>query len=223
MDIAKADLGYTRISAPINGVVVAVVTEEGRTVNANQSAPTIVMLARLDTMKVKAEISEADVTRVRPGQEVYFTILGEPDKRYRATLRTVEPAPASIAAKSFGSSSNDSGSTTATNAAVYYNGLFEMPNPDGELRTSMTAQVYIVLDHAKNVLVIPATALGAKESDERRSVRVVDAEGRATPRRIRIGMNNNVVAEVLEGLKAGEHVVIGDAAGATPGGSTPWH
>ncbi len=81
-DTARINLGYTRINAPIDGVVVAVVTEEGRTVNANQSAPTIVMLAKLDVMTVEAQISEADVMRVKPEQKVYFTVLGAPDKRY---------------------------------------------------------------------------------------------------------------------------------------------
>src|SRR5690606_1905424 len=75
LDTARANLGYTRITAPIDGTVVAVVAEEGRTVNANQSAPTIVKLARLDTVTVNAEISEADVVKVKPGMPVYFTIL----------------------------------------------------------------------------------------------------------------------------------------------------
>ncbi|MBV5318657.1 MAG: efflux RND transporter periplasmic adaptor subunit, partial [Desulfobulbaceae bacterium] len=86
VDTAQLDLGYTKINSPIDGVVVAIVTKEGQTVNANQSAPTIIKVARLDRMTIKVEISEADVVRVKPGQRVFFTILGEPDSRYPAEL-----------------------------------------------------------------------------------------------------------------------------------------
>ena len=160
LNTARANLGYTRITAPIDGTVVAVVAEEGRTVNANQSAPTIVKLARLDTVTVNAEISEADVVKVKPGMPVYFTILGNPERKYHATLRTVNPAPASIATET---SNNSSGSSSA----VYYNALFDVENPDGSLRIDMTAQVSVLLDQAKDALLIPAVALGPKMGEGR--------------------------------------------------------
>lgn len=150
----KEDLGYTQIVAPMDGTIVAIVTEEGQTVNANQSAPTIVKLAKLDTMTIKAEISEADVMKVEEGQSVYFTTLGDSEKKRYATLRQVEPAPDSINTET---SSNSTTSTSST--AIYYNALFDVPNDDGKLRIDMTAQVYIVLAEAKNVLTVPASAL----------------------------------------------------------------
>ena len=115
LDTSKENLGYTRILAPMDGTVVAIVTEEGQTVNANQSAPTIVKLAKLDTMTVKAEISEADVMKVEEGQTVYFTTLGNSEKKHYATLRQVEPAPKSIKTQS----KNNTSSTSSS--AVYYN------------------------------------------------------------------------------------------------------
>lgn len=154
---ARENVGYTRITAPINGTVVAIVTEEGQTVNANQSAPTIVKLAQLQTMTIKAQVSEADVMRINQGQPVYFTTLGEPDKKIYASLRAIEPAPDSI-------STENNTSTSSTSTAVYYNALFDVPNPDGKLRIDMTAQVYIVLNEAKNVLTIPAAALSSQPS-----------------------------------------------------------
>lgn len=152
---AKEDLGYTRIIAPMDGTIVAIVTEEGQTVNANQSAPTIVKLAKLNTMTVKAEISEADVMKVSEGQTVYFTTLGNSEKKHYAKLRQVEPAPSSI--------NNETGSNTSSSSstAVYYNALFDVPNEDGKLRIDMTAQVYIILDEARNVLTVPAAAVQA--------------------------------------------------------------
>ena len=161
---ARENVGYTRITAPINGTVVAIVTEEGQTVNANQSAPTIVKLAKLQTMTIKAQVSEADVMRINQGQPVYFTTLGEPDKKIYASLRAIEPAPDSIATESSSSSSSSTSSS-----AVYYNALFDVPNPDGQLRIDMTAQVYIVLNEAKNVLTVPAAALSTGQGRGKKS------------------------------------------------------
>lgn len=160
LSTAKENLGYTRIVAPMDGTVVAIVTEEGQTVNSNQSAPTIVKLARLNTMTVKAEISEADVMKVAKGQTVYFTTLGNSEKKHYAKLRQIEPAPDSINTESNSNSSSSS-------SAVYYNALFDIPNEDGKLRIDMTAQVYIILDEAKHVLTIPASAVQASNRLQR--------------------------------------------------------
>ena len=160
---AKEDLGYTQIIAPMDGTIVAIVTEEGQTVNANQSAPTIVKLAKLDTMTIKAEISEADVMKVEQGQIVYFTTLGDSDKKHYAKLRQVEPAPDSI-------NTETSNTSSSSSTAIYYNALFDVPNEDGKLRIDMTAQVYIILNEAKNVLTIPAAAIqSSNRSQAKRS------------------------------------------------------
>jgi membrane fusion protein, macrolide-specific efflux system len=211
LDTAQANLGYTRIVAPMDGTVVAIVAKEGQTVNANQAAPTIIKLAKLDTMLVSAEISEADVIKVKPGQKVYFTILGNPEKRYYGTLRAIEPAPASLETESSTTNSSSS-SSSSSNDAIYYNAQFEVPNPDGELRISMTAQVYVVLGEAKEALTIPSAALGDKSGDGRYTVKVVNAQGSPEPRQITVGINNNADAQVLAGLKPGEQVVVGEAA-----------
>ena len=162
---AKEDLGYTRIVAPMNGTIVAIVSEEGQTVNANQTAPTIVKLATLDTMTIKAQISEADVMKVEKGQTVYFTTLGNSEKKHYATLRQVEPAPDSINTETTSTNSSSSSS------AVYYNALFDIPNEDGKLRIDMTAQVYIVLAEAKNTLTISAAAIQAKRSNTKNTAK----------------------------------------------------
>lgn len=213
VDIAKVNLGYTRIVSPIDGVVVAVITKQGQTVNSMQSAPTIIKVANVATMTIKAQISEADVTRVKPGLPVYFTILGEPDERYHATLRAVEPAPDSIQ-KDETTASLTSASGSATSAAIYYNGLFDVPNPDERLRISMTAQVFIVRGEAKDAIVVPSSALGKRGQDGRYAVRVVGKDNKTEERQVRIGMNNNVRAEVLEGLQPGERVVTVDSVAA---------
>jgi len=207
---AKVDLGYTRILSPIDGIIVAVVSKEGQTLSAVQMAPTIVKVAQTDQMTVKAEISEADITRVKPGLPVYFNILGEPDRRYEARLRAVEPAPESEQ-KEDAASSSMGASTTGTSQAVYYNGLFEIDNPDNVLRIAMTAQVFIVLDRIENALAIPASALGARAEDGTYTVRILGADGQAQDRRVKIGLNNNVDAQVLDGLQAGDRVIVAGA------------
>ena len=209
---AKANLGYTKILAPMDGTIVAVVVKEGQTVNAVQSAPTIVKLANLDVMTVSAQISEADVIKVRSGQTAYFTILGNPDKRYYGKLRSIEPAPESVQTETSQTSSTTSSNTTQ---AIYYNGLFEVPNTTGELRISMTAQVYVVLGEAKDALVIPSAALGDKAPDGSYVVQVVGKDRKPVPRKVTVGINNNATAQVLSGLQPGENVVVGEAS-STP-------
>lgn len=212
---ARANLAYTRITAPMDGTVVAVVAEEGRTVNANQTAPTIVMLARLDLVTVNAEVSEADVVKIKAGMPVYFTTLGEPDRKFHATLRQINPAPSSIANDS---SSSSSSSSSSASTAVYYNALFDVENPDGTLRIDMTAQVSVMLKQAKDVLIIPAVALGPKTRDGQYMVRVADADGMPAPRKVKIGINNGANAEVLSGLAEGDKVIVGEGGGAQGAG-----
>jgi macrolide-specific efflux system membrane fusion protein len=212
VDTARVNLGYTKVIAPIDGTVIAIVAPEGQTVNAVQAAPTIVKLADLATMTVKAQISEADVSRVHTGQKVYFTVLGAPERRFEAMLRAVEPAPESMASDTSASPGVGSSTGGALSTAVYYNGLFDIANPDHELRPSMTAEVHIVLKDANAALIVPAAALGESLSDGRRVIRVLDA-GRVQSRAVSVGIDNHVSTQVLNGLAAGEHVVLG---GATP-------
>ncbi|QEN85657.1 efflux RND transporter periplasmic adaptor subunit [Labrys sp. KNU-23] len=214
MSTARVNLGYTRITAPIGATVLAVGVQEGQTVNATQSAPTIVVLGDLDTMTIRAQISEADVVKVRPGQQVYFTILGEPERRLHAILRSIEPAPESV--KTDSSFSTDSTSTSSSSSsstsseAIYYNGVFDVPNVDGHLRTYMTAEVHVLLREARNVLTIPAAALSGPEADGSFDVRVVNTDSAVARRSVKVGLDNKIAAEIREGLSPGERVVIGE-------------
>ncbi|MHA6691034.1 efflux RND transporter periplasmic adaptor subunit [Devosia sp. A449] len=208
VESAELNLARTRIVAPSAGTIVALLVDEGQTVNASSAIPTIVKIADLDTMVIKAEISEADVVRVAAGQRVYFTILGEPDRKIDATLREVEPAPTSI-----------SSDTASTDSAVYYNGLFDVPNPDHRLRISMTAQVTIVLDEVEDALVLSSGLVTRRDPQGNAMVAVYDpATEQIEPRKIEIGLNNNVMAEIKSGLSEGEQVVSGAAPALRQGG-----
>ncbi len=219
LDTAEIDLGYTKITAPIEGIVVATVVKEGQTVNSTQTAPTIVKVADLSVMTIKAQISEADVTKLHPGMKAYFTILGEPDQRYEAVLRQIEPATETF-------QTTTGNAVTNFTEAVYYNGLFDVANPDHKFYIGMSTQVYIVLENAKDILKIPMSALRFKPSDAllpgkapegMRFVWVLEdpAEGKIAPRAIKTGIANNIAVEVLEGLKEGELVITAESAGAS--------
>lgn len=201
----RADLEHTRIRAPISGTVVAIVTKEGQTLNSAQQVPTIVKLARLDKLQVKIQISEADVARVKPGQQVHFTLLGDAGHRYHARLRVVEPVPES--ANQEGTAGGGGGGASA----VYYNGLFSVRNPDGKLRIGMTAQVSIVVDSARNAVLIPLAALGEKRSDGRHVVQVL-RNGQPEERAVQAGVRDSLHVQIVQGLQAGEQVVLQEAA-----------
>lgn len=199
VDSAKLDLGYTTISAPMDGTVVYTAVEEGQTVNSNQTTPTIIELAQLDKMTVKAQISEADVIHVKPGQESYFTILGQPNHKYHAVLEAIEPGPTIM-------TGDDSKMAASDSDAIYYNALFEVDNPDRILRIGMTAQVSIVLNQAKDVLMVPSQVLvpGAD------GVQVpVLEKGKLEYKNVTVGINDKVHAQILSGLEEGDQVVVG--------------
>lgn len=205
VDTAELNLGYTKITAPMDGIIVAIPVEEGQTLNAVQSAPTIMKIAQLDKMTVEAEISEADVVKINPEKnDVYFTILGLPQRRFEnLKLDSIKPAPESI---------NDDNYLTATTSssgtAIYYRGLFDVDNTDGILRSSMTAQVYVVLQKAENALTIPATAIQQKLADNKAIVyKMVNGEPIETE--VETGIDNNVNVQILSGLSANDEVIVG--------------
>ena len=215
LDNAGLRLGYTSVTAPMDGVVISVAVEKGQTVNAVQDSPTLVTLAQTNTMTVEAEIAEADVGAVQPGMAAYFTLLGADKTRYEGKLKSIDPAP-------LATSKNTTTSSATTDTAVYYYGKMDVPNPDGKLRIGMTANMVINVREAKGVLTIPMTALqtNANGADE---VLVMGADGQPQPRVVKLGINDGVNSEVSEGLKEGEQVVISSGTGESsmpmgPGG-----
>lgn len=197
LSTATENLSDTTIIAPIDGTVVSVTQKEGTTVNANQSAPTIVTLADLSRVRINAQISEADVVNVKAGLPARFNIIGNTEQKFDTTLTGVEPAPENIS------------TTSSTDSAVYYIGYLDVDNADRKFRIDMTAQVSIITDAVKNVLTIPSSAL--KNDKGKYSVRVVGADGIAKPVEVQIGLNNRVNVEIKSGLNAGDKVVISEA------------
>ncbi len=225
IDTANVNLAYTRILAPIDGTVLLVVTQEGQTVNASQTAPTIVIMGQVDTMTVRAQISEADVTATKPGQPVYFTILGDLVDRWDSKLVSIDPAPDALRSDSTivaatSSSTTSSSTSSTTSLAIYYFGNFDVPNPGGKLLTYMTAQVRIVLGSARDALTIPSSAVSDPDAGGKRSVEVVDAKKVISSRVVTTGLDDKVRIEILTGLTEGERVVSNRVSTVAPAAST---
>lgn len=214
VDAAQLALSRTTITAPIAGTIVAVLVTEGSSVNANQSTPTIVKIADLDTMLIKAQVSEADVTKVAPGQKATFTILGDPNTRIPATLLSIEPAPDAIDTSDTGISSSDN--------AIYYNAIFSVANPDHRLRIAMTAQVSITIASKTGVLTLPTSALGTARRDGGYRVLVYDpSSGTMKPTQVTVGLDNNITAEITGGLNENDLVVTSQTSAPAGTGQGP--
>lgn len=195
LDGDLANLGYTKIFAPIAGTVVSITSVEGQTLNANQTAPIILRVADLDTMQVWAQVAEADIPKVKVGMEVYFTTLGMPERRFTAKVVQVLPTPDTV------------------NDVVLYNVLIDVPNPERLLMTSMSAQVFFMLGGAQDALLVPPSALrpvargGSKrEARNEATVRVL-VNGAAQTRTVKTGLSSRTQVQITEGLKEGELVV----------------
>ncbi|OFE12985.1 hypothetical protein PHACT_07410 [Pseudohongiella acticola] len=234
LESEATELEFTRIYAPMAGTVVSIAMEEGRTLNASQSAPTILRIADLGTMTVEADISEADIGDIKPGMEVYFTTLGGGQRRWYGSVRQILPTP------------------TIESNVVLYTGLFDVENTDGSLLPEMTAQVFFITASARDVLTVPLGAITLLDAPRRRTpaerdsaasgdsppatenalprevmasimtaarergitprpalATVIDANGTEVQKQLMIGVSSRVSAEVLAGLEAGDQVVAG--------------
>ena len=234
----EANLGYTKIYAPITGTVVSQTAKQGQTLNANQQAPIVMRIANLSTMTVQAQVSEADVPKLRIGMDVYFTTLGGNNRRFYGKLRQIPPTP------------------TVLNNVVLYDALFDVTNPNQTLMTQMTAQVFFITSRAQDAVLVPLAALRPVAAESRKRtprlpgigagdgkamtasagadprkqfaqgralVSVVDAYGQLADREVKVGVMNRVSAQIVSGLEPGETVVIGTkapaASKAAPAGS----
>jgi macrolide-specific efflux system membrane fusion protein len=186
-----ANLGYTKIYAPMAGTVVSQTTLEGQTVNASQSAPVIVQVAQLDVMTVWAQVSEADVIKIKPDMAVYFTTLGMPDRRWRGKVSQIQPTP------------------TIKNDVVLYNVLIDVDNSEGLLLPTMTVQAFFSQGEAKGVPVIPVSALqpDRQAGSDMYRVRVLSENGPVS-RSVKIGLTSRTAAQVISGLQLGEQVIV---------------
>ncbi|KFF35067.1 hemolysin secretion protein D [Pseudomonas aeruginosa VRFPA01] len=191
----EAELGYTRIYAPMSGTVVAVDAREGQTLNAQQQTPLILRIARLSPMTVWAQVSEADIGRVKPGMPAYFTTLSGEGRRWTGKVRQILPVPPKPL------------------DVVLYTVLVDVDNGDHQLMAEMTAQVFFVAATAENILTAPVAAIH-DDGKGGQVAWVVGSNGKPQSRQIRTGISDRLRVQVLAGLEEGDRLLM-----AVPDGS----
>ena len=197
----EANLKYTSIYAPMSGTIVSITAKQGQTLNANQSAPIILQIADLTTMTVKAEVSEADITKLKKGGDVYFKTLGN-NRRWNSHLDKIEPTP-----------------VVETNV-VLYNALFDVDNSDGKLMTYMTTQVFFVLESANDTLLLPLAAINMHKKEP--TITLLLEDGTRKEQVVKLGISNRVQAQILEGVNENDVVILNTTkAPSKPNDSMP--
>ena len=217
VNTAETNVGYTKITAPMDGTVISVPVSEGQTVNANQTTPTIVTIADLSKMKIKPEISEGDITKVKAGQEVSFTILSDSQTVYHSVIDSVDPANTTTSDSS--STSSLSSSSSSTTSAIYYYANVLIDNPDRTLRIGMTTENNIKIANAKDVLFVSNMAI--QKRDGKSFVNVLNDKNQPEPREVEIGVQNDFKTEIKSGLNEGEKVIVSQVANGEQVGSMP--
>ncbi len=236
---AQVDLDHTVITAPVDGVVLARNVDVGQTVAASFQAPVLFVIANdLAQMQVNASIDEADIGRVRAGQDVTFTVDAFPDQSFQGRLEQVRLQP------------------VTTQNVVTYNTIISVENPSLRLMPGMTATVSVIVRSRSNALRVPAAALrfrpegfvdpragGPRRVSQRTDARgsgadrdraqgtaaervaggtggrpglvfvlAPDGQPKATP--VRLGLSDGRFTEVVEGLGEGSRVITGLETGA---------
>jgi macrolide-specific efflux system membrane fusion protein len=205
----RTNLGFTKIYAPMAGTVTTMPAREGQTLNANQTTPTVLQVANLDTMTVRANVAEADVNRLQEGMAVYFTTLGNSDRRWQGKVRQILPSPQIV------------------NDVVLYDVLIDVKNEGRQLMTGMTAQVFFIFGKAEKATIIPTEALTRpvpkEDSELGKAYRIsVMTESGREQRVVHVGLQTRTQAEVKHGLKAGDRILVNRPTGsATAQANTP--
>jgi len=139
---ANVNLDYATITSPIDGVVLNRAVEEGQTVAASFSTPTLFTIVNdLTQMEVETSVDEADIGKVKEGQNVKFSVDAYPDVEFKGTVSQVRLEP------------------TTTNNVVTYKVIINAPNPDKKLMPGMTASAVIYVDERDNALTLSSKAL----------------------------------------------------------------
>lgn len=194
LSTAEANLGYSKIFAPIDGTVLAVLAAEGQTLTATYATPLILRIADLSTLTVEARVPEANVRKLNPGMSVRFTTLGGQGRTWRSVLDQILPI------------------SEINEGLVTYTALFNVDNSDRALLAGMTVQVFFEQTAQREVLAVPlemVTDFGERDpmSGTPARVHLRHPDGRVEVRAITIGEVSHTHAEVLSGLSEGDSVV----------------
>ena len=211
---SETNLRYATIRSPVDGIVVSRNVDVGQTVAASFQTPTLFTIAQdLTRMEIDTSVDEADISRVKVGQPVSFTVDSYPENRFTGTVRQVRNAP------------------VVTQNVVTYVVVIDVDNKDLKLKPGMTANVSIETARKENVLKLPAAALRFKPKkgtdekeakgrqagpEQRRKKReggqqvyIMGAENKPVPVPVKTGIGNDGQVELVSGnLKENDQVII---------------
>lgn len=207
LSTAKINLGYTKITAPRDGTVVSVQVEEGQTVNANQTTPTIVNIADLSHVKMKMQIAEGDITKIKVGTPVEYSILSEPTKKFQTTVSLIDPGLTTLSDGSYGSSSSSKSSyssSSSSSSAVYYYAQSIVDNKDGILRIGMTTQNELLIANVEDAIIAPS--IGIKK-DENGTFVYVLKDGKPVKTAVKTGIKDNLDTQIISGINEGDEII----------------
>ena len=207
LSTAKINLGYTKIAAPRDGTVVSVQVEEGQTVNANQTTPTIVNIADLSHVKMKMQIAEGDITKIKVGTPVEYSILSEPTKKFQTTVSSIDPGLTTLSDGSYGSSSSSKSSyssSSSSSSAVYYYAQSIVDNKDGILRIGMTTQNELLIANVEDAIIVPS--IGIKK-DENGTFVYVLKDGKPVKTAVKTGIKDNLDTQIISGINEGDEII----------------
>ena len=207
LSTAKINLGYTKITAPRDGTVVSVQVEEGQTVNANQTTPTIVNIADLSHVKMKMQIAEGDITKIKVGTPVEYSILSEPTKKFQTTVSSIDPGLTTLSDGSYGSSSSSKSSyssSSSSSSAVYYYAQSIVDNKDGILRIGMTTQNELLIANVEGAIIVPS--IGIKK-DENGTFVYVLKDGKPVKTAVKTGIKDNLDTQIISGINEDDEII----------------
>ena len=191
----KEQLGYTTITAPIDGIVLSRDVEVGDAVSSilvlGSSATLVMTLGDTKEVYVKGKVDESDIGKVYLDQPARIKVESFKDKSFNGKVTKISPM----------GTEKDNVTTFEVRVSII--------NPGGELKAAMTANAEIILEEHKKVLMIPEGSI-IYDKDKKASVEVPDAKGKDGKRKVavNIGISNGAKTELLSGLKEGEEVVL---------------
>lgn len=195
---AQVALAYTKIQAPGDGMVVAVLAVQGQTVNANQITPNIVMLADPEKLIIRTSISEIDIGKIKLRQKASISLLGG-SREYHGTVRSISPAPHDF----------DNPNTIKSEkqqSAIMFDVVIDVDDPDKQLRLGTTAKVRMIVASASYALLLPSELVNVLPGGRKGFVQVLE-NGKPLLRQVTIGIDNGAVVQILDGLQPGALVV----------------
>jgi len=219
LKMAETNLRYTTIQSPVDGIVISRNVDVGQTVAASLQAPTLFTIAQdLTEMQVDTSVDEADIGKVRLGQEAEFTVDSYPTSPFHGTVHDIYNQPLVV------------------QNVVTYDAIIRVKNPDLKLKPGMTANITITVGHQDNAVKLPNAALryspektsstaNAPKSEKADTAKVwVLKNGRAVPVTVTLGLNDGIYTEVVSGeLKPGDETIIEKVqkSGSSPSGGRP--